>query len=477
MERILTAQQMRQADKFTIEKLGVSEDELVLRAGTAVAEQIKKRFLGGRVLVCVGKGNNGKDGLVVADILSKTHGYSVTVFNVENGLVKVFDRQYDIVVDCIFGTGLNKEVQGKYKEIIEKINQLKAFVVSCDIASGINGDNGKIMGGAVKANLTVAIQEYKLGHFMGDGIDYSGEVVCSDIGISVWDENFVKRIDNNDAKKFFQPRNRNVNKGCFGKSCIIGGSLSYTGSVLISTNALCSLKMGVGYSYLLVPSTLFNAYVGKVPECVLLPVLDDGNSIILDTETINKILNCQSIAIGMGMTDSKGTFDTINYLLSNSKGKLIIDADGLNAISKYGKEILKNKSCEVVLTPHVGEFARLLQLDKKQIVDDLIKYAVDFANEYGVTLLVKSAVSIITDGKEVYLNTTGCNGMAKAGSGDLLSGLMAGILARTDDVVEGVATSSYIFGLAGEKAQKQGCEFTVTASEIIEQLPSIIKSL
>ena len=133
MERILTVEQMRQADEFTIEKLGVSKDELVLRAGTAVADQIKKRFLGGRVLVCVGKGNNGQDGLVVADILSKTHGYSVTLFNVENGLLQVFDKQYDIVVDCIFGTGLNKEVQGKYKTIIEKI---MAYIEKSQYISG-----------------------------------------------------------------------------------------------------------------------------------------------------------------------------------------------------------------------------------------------------------------------------------------------------------------------------------------------------
>ena len=477
MERILTAQQMRQADEFTIEKLGVSQDQLVLRAGTAVADQIKKRFLGGRVLVCVGKGNNGQDGLVVADILSKTHGYSVTVFKVENGLLQVFDKQYDIVVDCIFGTGLNKEVQGKYKTIIEKINALKAFVVSCDIASGINGDNGKVMGVAVKANLTVAIQEYKLGHFMGDGIDYSGEVVCSDIGISVWDENFVKRIDNRDALKLFEPRNRNVHKGCFGKACIIGGSLSYTGSVLISINALCSLKSGVGYSYLAVPSSLFNAYVGKVPECILTPVKDDGESIVLDTKTLDKMLDCQSIAIGMGMTDREGTYKTIEYLLKNYKGRLIIDADGLNALSKYGKEILKNKSCKVVLTPHVGEFSRLVQLDKKQVSNDIIKLAEDFAKEYEVVLMVKSAVSVITDGTETYLNTTGCSGMAKGGSGDLLSGFMAGLLARTDQVIEGVTTASYVFGLAGEIAQKQDCEFTVTASEIIEKLPDVIKSL
>lgn len=477
MERILTVSQMRNADEFTIKNLGISKEELVMRAGVAVADEVKNRFFGGRVLVCVGKGNNGQDGLIVADILSKTHGYNVTVFNVENGLIKVFDKEYDIVIDCIFGTGLNKDVEGIYKTIIEKINSLKAFVISCDIASGINGDNGKVMGVAVKADLTIAIQDYKVGHFMGDGIDYSGEVVCCDIGISVWDDNVIKRIDNRDAKKLFLPRNRNVNKGNFGKSCMIGGSRFYSGSILLSANALCALKSGAGYSYLTVPASLFGDYVGKNPECILMPIDDDGNAIVLDKETLDLTLKMDSIAIGMGMTDGQGTYDCIEYLLKNYTGKLLIDADGLNALSKFGKDILKQKKCEVILTPHIGEFARLLDLEKQAIMDDIMDYALNFAKEYNVILAVKSAVSIITDGNEIYLNTTGCSGMAKAGSGDVLSGFAAGILARSEDALEAMTTAMYIFGMAGELAQKQDSEFTITASDIIAQLPKVINSL
>ena len=142
MERVLTVEQMRVADSYTIEKLGVMQSDLVERAGRAVADEILKRFYGGRVLVCVGKGNNGADGRVVANILSKKHGYSVVVYNVATGMLKIFDKKFDIIVDCIFGTGLNKNVDGKYKNTIEKINASGAYVVSCDIASGLNGDNG-----------------------------------------------------------------------------------------------------------------------------------------------------------------------------------------------------------------------------------------------------------------------------------------------------------------------------------------------
>lgn len=475
MERVLSVSQMQQSDIFTIENLGIFEDELIKRAGDAVANVIKERFLGGRVLVCVGKGNNGKDGLVIADILSKTHGFSVSVFNASTPFIKLFEKDYDIVVDCVFGTGLNRNIDGKYLDIINKINNLKAFKIACDIPSGINGDTGEIMGVAVKANITVAIQEYKLGHFLGDGIDYCGQVICKDIGISVWDEDVVKIIGKSEAKHLFGQRERNVNKGNFGKTCIIGGSQDFPGSVILSSNALSALKSGAGYTYLVVPNNLYNAYVGKNPECILIAL--DTNRDTVDSMNLEKIMHCDSIAVGMGMTASKSTYNVVEFLLKNYEGILVIDADGLNALSKFGKECLKNKKCKVVLTPHLGEFARLLDKRKEEIQQNVIAFAKDFAKEYNLILAVKNAVSIITDGEETYINTSGSSGMAKAGSGDALSGFIAGVMARSSVSTENVAAVLYVFGKSGEFAENKGCAYTITASEIIEQFPNVIKSL
>ena len=475
MERVLSVYQMQQADKFTIEKLGICQEELIKRAGEAVANVIKEHYFGGRVLVCVGKGNNGKDGLEVADILSKTHGFTVSIFNAETCFYKLFDKDYDLVVDCLFGTGLNKVVEGKYAEIINKINSLSAVKIACDIPSGINGDTGEVMGVAVKADMTIAIQEYKFGHFFGDGIDYCGQVVCKDIGISVWDEDIVKRVSENEAKTLFEKRKRNVNKGSFGKTCIIGGSQDFSGSVILSSNAVSALKSGVGYSYLVVPKTLYNAYVGKMPECILIAL--DTNTDKVDEENLNKVLHCDTIAVGMGMTATMNTYNLIEYLLKNYNGTLIIDADGLNVLSKFGKECLKNKTCKVVLTPHLGEFSRLLGKEKAEIKQNLVGLSKQFAKEYNVISAVKSAVSLITDGEETYINTAGCSGMAKAGSGDALSGLIAGVLARSNVSVESVAGVLYVFGKAGEFAEKDGCEFTITATEIIGQFANVIKRL
>lgn len=476
MERVLTTAQMRDADSFTVNKLGISEEELIIRAGKSLADVIARKFFGGRVLVVIGKGNNGKDGQVAADILSSKHGFTVRTMNVANGIFKIFDNKFDIIVDCIFGTGLNREVDGKYRQAIERINESGAFVVSCDIPSGLNGDNGMVMGVAVKANLTVAIQELKLGYFLNDGPDYTGEVVAKDIGISIWGEDYIKRLNDCDAAKLFSERKRNVNKGNFGKATVFGGSKDYPGSVLLSQNALCALKMGVGYANLAIPECLFNLLAGINPECTVTCFDDKNGKIVFDESALSKIIKNDSIAVGMGMTCSEDVFKTVNYLLKNYKGTLIIDADGINVLAKYGKECLKEKQCAVIITPHIGEFARLVGAEKEEIKSRSVEYAKSFAKEYGVIVVLKSAVTVITDGAEVYINTTGCSAMAKAGSGDLLSGIMAGLAARTDDVLRAVCVSCYLAGRAGEIAQKNANEYTVTASDVIKALPETVNS-
>ncbi len=477
MERILTSSQMREADRYTIDTLGVPEELLIERAGTAVADVVINKFHGGRVLVCVGNGNNGKDGLVVANILAKKHGFSVAVINVSNGIFKLFDKKFDIIIDCVFGTGLNRIIDGRYKIAIEKINASGAYVVSCDIPSGINADTGLVMGIAVKANLTVAIQEYKLGHFINDGIDYCGELIVKDIGISIWGEDYLKRLNDSDVAGFFCTRKRNVHKGIFGKVTIFGGSKSFSGSIILSKNALTALKMGIGYVNMAVPNSLYSGYIGVVPDSTFLPVKDEDGNIVFDKSALNKLMAYDCIAIGMGIGVSEDIYKTIKYLLENYRGILLIDADGLNVISSYGIEILDKKLCKVVLTPHIGEFERLIKVKKVDIMSDIITHSKGFASKYGVILLLKSAVSIITDGVTTYVNTTGSAGMAKGGSGDVLSGIVAGLMARCGYGVDVAAAASYIFGKSGESVEKKQNVFTMTASDIINELPETINSL
>ena len=190
MERILSVAEMRAADKYTIEKLGIPERTLMARAGEAVAEEIKRRFKGGRILFVCGKGNNGGDGMIAAKLLRNVHGFSVFLLKLAAEGAEKLDYEYDIIVDCIFGTGLTREVEGEMREVIEKINAKDCFKISVDIPSGLSGDSGRVCGAAVKADLTISIQEYKTGHFLNDGKDYCGKVVNKDIGIAVFAEGY-----------------------------------------------------------------------------------------------------------------------------------------------------------------------------------------------------------------------------------------------------------------------------------------------
>ncbi len=477
MERILSVGEMRAADEYTINTLGVSGEILISRAGEAVAQEILKRFKGGRVLVCTGKGNNGEDGKVVAKILSAVHGFSVSTFSAEVGFFKIFEKKFDIIVDCLFGTGLNKEITGRYKTAVEKINESGAFIISCDIPSGINGDSGKVMGVAVKANLTVAIQEYKLGHFLNEGVDYSGKVIAKDIGISVWTDTCANRITDKDAALLFKKRPRNIHKGDCGKIAVIGGSKSYSGSVMLSHNALTAYKTGAGYAAIAVPDCIFNVVAGVHPECIIHCLPDDGNGIVFDESALKPLLEYDAIAFGMGAGATAETYKILSYLIKNYTGRLLIDADGINSLALFGKEILKDKKCEIVLTPHVGEFARLSGKSKEEILIDPIGLAKDFAKEYGITLLLKNAVSVITDGTKTVLNTTGDAGMAKGGSGDVLSGFAAGLLDRNEEPFFCVAVAAYLFGKAGEIAAKEQNSYTITATDLIAALPKAINKV
>ncbi len=476
MERILTAQQMRLADEYTITKLGIPEEVLVERAGVAVAEEIQKRFKGGRILIAVGKGNNGKDGRIVAEILSSVHGFAVTLYDVFNDDISVLDGDYDIILDCIFGTGLNRDVTGKAQEVIEKINAKNCFVIACDIPSGLNADTGFAMNVCVKADLTIAVQEYKTGHFFNDGKDLSGHVKAKDIGISIWEEDFAFRLRHKDVAKYFPKRKENTNKGSYKKVGVIGGSKEFFGSVMLSNNALAGLCGGAGYSYLIVPESLYSTYAGVNPECIIKTLKDDGNNFIADDSVIEKIKNLNAVAFGMGVGVTEGVYKLLSSILKNYTGKLLIDADGLNALAKFGTDILNDKKCEVLLTPHVKEFSRLTGDTVQDILLDPIGKTKALAQKYGVTVALKSATSIITDGKNVCINVTGSPALAKAGSGDVLSGIDTALMAE-HGVFEGACVGAYIFGKAGEFCAKEYGEYSVTASMVTDAIGKVIAVL
>ena len=472
---VLSVAEMRKADAFTISQ-GKSEEELIYSVGKAVADEINARFSKCEVLCCLGKGNNGKDGKVCAENLS-SYGFTVYCFNAEKPDYSLFDREYGLIVDALFGTGLNREVSGDLKTAIDRINDLSCHKISVDIPSGLNGDNGLIMGACVKADETFAVQFVKRGLLLSDGKDCCGKIKVLDVGIMLPEGNYIETIEGERAKSFFLPRKNNVNKGNFGKVSVVGGSREFSGSVLLSLNSLIALKSGAGYANLTVPKSLYSAYLGLVPECTFGFLGDKGGHVVFDEEGLKGLLKYDAICIGMGMGTSEDIYDSIVFLLKNYTGNLLIDADGLNSLAKYGVDALKNKKCTVVLTPHVKEFSRLSGKTVDEILKDPVFVAKEFASSFGVTLLLKSVTSVITDGEKTFFNVTGTNALSKGGSGDALSGFIAGMLLKNGETVEKVAVANYVFGKAAEIATYRENEYTVTASDVIESLPFAINSL
>lgn len=475
MQKILTVEQMRAADFYTINELKVPSKTLMYRAGCDIADEVAAvadRIQAKEILVVCGTGNNGGDGFVCAEEL-KRRGYNIAVYAMEGKLSNdcelervAYSGEYaeqisaDIVVDCLFGTGLCRPVSGKYAEVIEKINSSGAYVISADIPSGLNGDNGLAEGYTVKANVTVAIAEFKTGYFLNDGPDFCGKVIKKDIGITCPENNYAHIYEDSDIKTYYPKRKRNTHKGTYGTAQLIAGSKRYIGAAALAAEA--ALKSGCGYVKLKTSSQNSLALAKKLPQ-------------IIYSEEIDFSAEC--IAIGCGCVVSEDLYNTISIILKSYSGTLIVDADGLNTISKFGINILKDRKCNVILTPHIKEFSRLSGLSVAQIISDPITHARNFATKYGVTVLLKSAVSVLTDGERVLLCHKGNSALAKGGSGDMLTGYACGTVARGVDGFNAIAVASYTMGLTAEICAKERTEYCVTSKDLIKNLHLSVKSL
>lgn len=473
MQYCLKNETMRQADKATIE-WGISSEELMARAGKAVAQEVScavKTLNAKNVLIVCGTGNNGGDGYVCARLL-KEQGIAVKVYAIDGSLSpdcqrekQAYSGEYtteikgDIIVDCLFGTGLNRTVSGEYKSVIDQINNSGAYVISVDIPSGINGDNGLALGCAVKADKTIAIAYPKVGLYLNDGIDFSGEIVVKDIGINC-DTPDALLLQEQDIKQFFRNRKRNTHKGSYGTACVVAGSSQYLGASALSVST--ALKSGCGYVYAVVPNEIKCQLAAIYPQCIY-------------SDTPN--LSADAIAIGMGLGCNEKTYNLVCNLLKDYSGKLIIDADGLNSLAKFGMQVLKQTKAKVLLTPHVGEMSRLCGLSKAEVIADPIAVAKRLAKDYGVTVHLKSAVCVTSDGERTVITSRGSSALAKAGSGDMLSGLICGNAARGLSLADAAVCSQYILGCSAEICSQKYSDYATTANEIVENISFAIKRL
>ena len=496
---VLTNKQMREADAYTIDGLGVESGVLMRRAGEALANTAQTLAPIGKILCVCGGGNNGGDGFVCARAL-KISGRDVDVvcfaartskeceesklayLSAGGRVCSHFPNEsYSLVIDCLLGTGFSGRLKTEYCEAIKRINEYGkngAKILSADIPSGVNGDNGKVEEVAVRATQTLCIGERKAGVYLGDGIDFAGEVLCVDIGIALPQTEYARLITKKDAQEALPKRKRNTHKGNYGKAAIVAGSEQYSGAAWLSF-AAC-LRSGAGYTTLFTPKTLLTQFMLKQPEGLLVAT-NDGGRYAFNQEIMQTLLGYSSVAYGMGMGVDEEVARGAEYLLKEYQGTLILDADGLNALVEYRKEqlsqLFKTKKCGVVLTPHVKEFSRLTGENVQVILENGLSAPYAFAKEHGVTVLLKNAVTLVCDGERTALNVHGSAGQAKGGSGDVLSGVIAGLCAQGLSPFTGGCMGAYLTGVAAEIAERKKGEYAMLPRDVIECLPEAFLDL
>lgn len=494
MEYVLTSLEAKEADNYTINELKISSLELMERAGRGIFNELIKLIdKSKKILIICGSGGNGGDGYVIARYLLNadynvrvlslgSHFSNETLINKNryNGeYIDNLTNDYDVYIDAIFGSGLNKNIDGKYFEVIEKVNGFKGLKISVDIPSGLDGTNGKVLGIAFKADYLFTIEFYKRGLFLNEGMNYFNNVKIIKIGLKFNKiSNICRVFDINDYINYIPKRQKVSNKGSYGRVALIGGSKEYLGAPILSYSSLASLRLGVGYVTLAIPDSLISLYGLRYPEIMYKRMKDDNDGhIVFNEEDLKSLLNYDVITIGMGIGTSFEVYKIINYLLKNFKNILIIDADGLNSLSKFGVDILKNHLSKVVLTPHLKEFSRLTNTDMDELKENLIDILIKFSKDNNLICNVKSNVSLISNGEEIIFNTNGNPCLAKGGSGDILSGIITGVSNKTNDLLKNIALGSYILGRASELCVRKLNENFVIGSDIINKLNDVLNEL
>ena len=491
MKEILSVENMRQSDAHTI-ATEVPSLELMYRAGKAVADSVEWRAPVG--IVC-GVGNNAGDGYVIALELQK-RGIECTLLLLEERFSPdgryYFDKcaeegipyelctddtdlsRFSTLVDCIFGTGFKGEARGLARTVIEKYNSSTAFKVSVDINSGMNGDTG--MGETIaNSDLTCSIGSFKPGHFLNKAKDVIKDKINLNIGIKPIDEPYYLYEPSKDS---IPPRKNFSNKSTYGYVALIGGSKKYSGAIRLAAMANAAMRAGAGVAMLAVPDSISPYIIPNILEATLYPLSDKNGEIVFNETEISALASrVKTIAFGMGISLSIETEKTLSYLLNNYKGRLIVDADGLTALSRLGSDAIKNASCELILTPHNMEFSRISGLSINDILSAPIDHAKKFAKEHGCTLLLKGPSTIVTDGETVYVIDRGCAGMATAGSGDVLSGILSATAAYVASPLEATALAAYVNGAAGELAESRTNPISMTASDTAQAISEIITDI
>lgn len=508
MKRIVTPDDMRAIDRVTINERGIPGETLMERAGRAVIDWMLKEnpeALHQKITIICGKGNNGGDGLVVARLLTATGTIpEVFLFGQESGLTGDALANYrklvlcgvrpspiesasdipldrpDVVVDALLGTGTKGALEGDMLDVVKTINSWKlegTYVVAIDIPSGLNGESGEA-DEAVIADLTVTIGLPKRGLLLGEGKHFCGKLRVADIGFprDLTDGGDLHWIEAKDVCDLFPRRYHQGHKYDFGRLLIVAGSRGMTGAAVLCARA--AIRSGVGMVRVAMPASCVHVIEHAVPEVltVAMPETATGSLSKQAHEYLKESLAwCEVLAIGPGLSRHPDTVHTVQAILKDFKSPSVVDADALFALSQ-DSELLERRGRATIVTPHVGEFCSLSGFSKEDVLSDRVSVSRAFARRARLTVLLKGSPTIITESSgRSYVTRTGNPGMATAGSGDVLTGIVAAMAAQRLTIEQAGYCGALLHGLAGDLARAHYTEPGVTASTIVDFIPGAFR--
>jgi NAD(P)H-hydrate epimerase len=512
--KVATAEQMQELDRKAIEAYRIPGIVLMENAGRGATEVISNTFPDFqkmKIAIVAGKGNNGGDGFVIARyLLNRRISVKVYLLADSKGLrgdaetnFQIFQRmkgevisvpsskdyqkvkkeleKFDLLIDAIFGTGLDAEVRGYYREVIDHLNTLQKPIVAIDIPSGLDANTGKPFGTAVRASLTITFGLPKIGHVISPGLDYVGKLKLVDIGLPkklVEEERIQTHLLENDEIRGWlsTPRRPDTHKGDYGHLLVIAGSVGKTGAAAMACEA--ALRTGAGLVTLAIPKSLNAIMEVKLTEVMTEPLPETPKQ-TLSLRAFSSILrlceNKKAVIIGPGIGTFKETQSLILKLIKTLNLPIILDADGLTALATQPK-ILPTTNRSLILTPHPGEMAKLIRSTPKDVQEDRISISRNFAQSHHVHLVLKGHRSLIATPKgEVFINPTGNPGMASGGTGDVLTGMIGGLICQGFDILPSLQMAVYLHGLAGDEMAQELGEKSLIARDIIEKIPALLQ--
>ena len=511
---LVTAEQMREIDRLTIQKYGTPSLTLMERAGAGVTHAILPRFakpLSKGVLIVAGKGNNGGDGFVVGRLLrqqgvfceiallaKRNETSSDAAKNLQAYLTaggKVVDIEADrlpllndaiagkgLLVDAILGTGTKNEIRGLYAEAIRAMNESGLPIVAIDIPSGLDADKGTQLGVCVQAAMTVALAYPKIGEVIHPAVEYVGELVVADIGVEpaavIEVAPAAELLTREEIRPLVPVRKPDSHKGTYGHVVVIAGSRGKTGAAILASRAC--MRAGAGLTTLATPRSLNDVFAGAMIEVMTEPLRDTAEEEIesLTDEEWRRLLERKTVALfgpGIGVTDS--TRNNLRWLLRHLSIPWVIDADGLNNLALDIDRLRKARTAPI-LTPHPGEMARLLGKDAVTVNKDRIGVARAFAAEHRCYVVLKGARTVIsTPAGKIFINPTGNPGMASGGLGDVLAGILAALLAQGLSPEAAMKLAVYLHGFIADRIAAKRGMLGMIASDIIDGLPAGLRSL